>query len=144
MLFWSNYIQGKYFLEGRRHYAIYSWFDSKNSVIFERIFWMTGNWNEQGKLGSSRSSEETGVQNLHTVCAGSHSQSVLPKIFGSWNYLTIFIGLLVQIPGLSVVQELKNFEFDSNSLVRAACKKLLLSYTLLFAVNIKMIKRLVK
>lgn len=66
-------------------------------------------------------SEETGEQNLYIVCDGSHSQSVLLKIFGSWNYLTIFIGLLVQIPGLSVVQVLKNFGFKSNSLVRAAC-----------------------
>lgn len=84
------------------------------------------------------------MHNLYIVCDGSHSQSVLPKIFGSWNYLTVFIGLLVQIPGLSVVQVLKNCGFESNSLVRAACQKLLPSYTLLFAVNIKVIKRLVK
>lgn len=57
------------------------------------------------------------MQNLYIVCDGSHSQSVLPKIFGSWCYLAIFIGLLVQIPGLSVVQVLKNCGFESKSLV---------------------------
>lgn len=84
------------------------------------------------------------MQNLYIAHDGSHSQSVLPKISGSWNYLTIFIGLLVQIPGLSVVQVVKNCGFESNSLVRAACQNLFPLYTFLLAFNIKVIERLVK